>query len=248
MTSLYYISSTDPEDYGTVKYSITPIVCQPVQVRITGIQYTAHFSITTEDDYIELDYNDKYYFKECGYYLVNQVAYNLQNVMENKVNVVLNDRGLLEYSSEEYEEITGASHRAKLLMGLYHTDFPINIKETYTTKSIPLTSFGNILYLQTNIPSIIGLGDKNKEEYRSICYKGSDYLYPGIPVNSRTPGPIVITKSDALSDLKFQLVDFQQVPVILHSPLYITFEVYYNIQPTPMLPPQSFTTTQNHPQ
>ena len=233
MTSLYYIESTDPEDYGTVRYSITPIVSQPVQVRITSIQYTAHFSITTEDDYIELD-GEKYYFEESGYYILNMVPSKLEYMMEYKVKVILNDRGLLTFTSDTIKEITGISHRASLLMGLYHTDLPVSLP--FTAQSTPLTSFGNILYLQSNIPSIIGFGDKNKEEYRSICYKGSDYLYPGIPVNSRTPGPVVITKSDALTDLKFQLVDFQHVPVILHSPLHITFEVYYNIQPTPMAP------------
>ena len=240
MTSLYYISSTDPENYGTVYYSITPIVVQPVQVRITGIQYTASFSITTTDDYVELD-GEKYYFPECGDYVSAVLPMRLQYVMNNKVKVSMNDRGLLVYSSVDVNKITDASHRARLLMGLYHTDFPIDLSEhnSYVASSVPLTSFGNILYLMSNIPSIIGVGDKNKEEYRNICYKGSDFLYPGVPVNSRTPGPIVVTKSDALSDLKFQLVDFQQVPVILHSPLYITFEVYYNIQPTPMIQPQS---------
>lgn len=236
MTSLYYISSTDPDNYGTVGYSISPIVCQPVQVRVTGIQYTASFSITTTDDYIELD-GQKYYFPECGDYINANVPVRLQIVMEQKVKVAMNDRGQLVYASVDVNAITDASHRARLLMGLYHVDkFPIDLSGgSYVAPSIPLTSFGNILYLKTNIPSIIGVGDKNKEEYRSICYKGSDFLYPGVPVNSRTPGPTVVTKSDALSDLKFQLMDFQHVPVILHSPLYITFEVYYNIQPTPML-------------
>ena len=121
-------------------------------------------------------------------------------------------------------------------MGLYHTSFPIDISDWFVSPSVPLTNYGNMLFLTSNIPSIVGISGKNKEEYRSIVYKGSDFLYPGIAVNSRTPGPIVVSKSDALSDLKFQLVDFMMEPVILHSSLYITFEVFYSIIPTPMLP------------
>ena len=70
MSSLYYFSSTDPSNYGTVYGKITPLVAQPVQVRVSSIQYQANFSITTEDDYIKAD--DRYfYFPECGFYVVD---------------------------------------------------------------------------------------------------------------------------------------------------------------------------------
>ena len=58
MSSLYYFSSTDPANYGTVYGKITPLVAQPVQVRVSSIQYQANFSITTKEDYIEFD-NEK---------------------------------------------------------------------------------------------------------------------------------------------------------------------------------------------
>ena len=95
-----------------------------------------------------------------------------------------------------------------------------------------------MLYLESNLPSPVGVrsNDKNKEEYKSIVYKGSDFIYPGIPVNSRTPGPVIVTKTENLTDLEFRLVDFMMEPVILHSPLTITMEVFYGLQPMPMLP------------
>ena len=233
MTSLYYFSSTDPSNYGTVYGKITPLVAQPVQVRVSSIQYQANFSITTTDDYIKMD--DKiFHFPECGFYVVDILPQLLTTAFNNDVKVTLLNTGLLQFQSDVYKQITDASHRVRLLLGLYHVKFPIDISETWTSPSVPLTNFGNILFLVSNIPSIVGLGDKNKEEYRSIVYKGSDFLYPGIAVNSRTPGPIVISKSDALTDLKFTLVDFMMEPVILHSSLYITFEVFYSIAPTPM--------------
>ena len=235
MTSLYYFNSTDPDNYGTVYGKITPIVAQPVQVRVSSIQYQANFSITTKDDFIKLD--DKvFYFPECGFYVVDMLPSVLVSAWNNEVKVTLQTTGLLTFQSDTYEQITDCSHRVKLLLGLYHASFPIDISEPWTAPSVPLTNYGNMLYVVSNIPSIVGLGHKNKEEYRSICYKGSDFLYPGIAVNSRTPGPVVVTKSDALTDLKFTLVDFMLEPVILHSSLNITFEVFYSIIPTPMLP------------
>ena len=236
MSSLYYFSSTDPANYGTVYGKITPLVAQPVQVRVSSIQYQANFSITTKEDYIEFDNEKKYYFNESGFYLVDYLPYVINRIVDNTCEIELLDIGLLRIRSSTYQKITNASHRIKLLMGLYHTSFPIDISDWFVSPSVPLTNYGNMLFLTSNIPSIVGLSGKNKEEYRSIVYKGSDFLYPGIAVNSRTPGPIVVSKSDALSDLKFQLVDFMMEPVILHSSLYITFEVFYSIIPTPMLP------------
>lgn len=250
MTSLHYITSTDPDNYGTVCYSATPTISQPCQIRISSIQYDAHFSITTPDDFVELSVKDTeagtsvvlktvvVNFPECGYYLKDMLPAQLKAILGNGIEITLNDRGLLTYTGE-YVKINNASHRAKLLMGLYHVpdeEYPISLAGGYTAPSVPLTSFGNILYLESNLPSPVGVRgtDKNKEEYKSIVYKGSDYLYPGIPVNSRTPGPVIATKTEALTDLEFRLVDFQMYPVILHSPLTITMEVFYGIKAIPM--------------
>ena len=249
MTSLFYFASTDPDDYATVNFSISPTVSQPVQVRVSGIQYQANFSITTDDDYIEFakgEEKTKIMFTEteCGYYDINLLPYKLTELFKD-VNVSLLSTGMLKFETDVYKSITDTSHRVKLLLGLYHEQLPITINGTFTTRSVPLTNFGNILYLLGNIPCVVGLNntntdltlspkERNKEDYRSVCYKSSDFIYPGIPVNSRTPGPTVISRSDGLTNLKFELVDFQLQKVILHSPLYITFEVFYNLQFMPM--------------
>ena len=242
MTSLHYITSTDPTNYGCVKYSMTPTVSQPCQVRISSIQYTANFSITTEDDWVELKKEDgtttKYNFAECGAYYIDTVANVISEITSGELAATLTDRGLLKYTSASYDYINDATHRAKLLMGLYHCDLPLEIGTGIYSPSLPLVCYGNILFLESNLPSPVGVrsNDKNKEEYKSIVYKGSDFIYPGIPVNSRTPGPVIITKTDNLTDLEFKLVDFMMEPIILHSPLTITMEVFYGIQPMPMLP------------
>ena len=237
MTSLHYITSTDPNNYGTVKYSMTPVVSQPCQVRVSGIQYTASFSITTEDDYIQLEDSSgstfQIAFPEKGDYFMDTLASDLSTI--TGLSITMRTDGLLNIAGS-YAKISGATHRVKLLMGLYHTDLPLTLP--CTSPSIPLSGFGNMLYLVSNLPSPVGVrgNDKNKEEYRSIVYKGSDYIYPNIPVNSRTPGPVIITKTEALTDLEFTLCDFLMEPVILHSPLTITIEVFYGIQAMPMLP------------
>ena len=166
------------------------------------------------------------------------VANVISEITSGELAATLTDRGLLKYTSASYAYINDATHRAKLLMGLYHCDLPLEIGTGIYSPSLPLVCYGNILFLESNLPSPVGVrsNDKNKEEYKSIVYKGSDFIYPGIPVNSRTPGPVIITKTDNLTDLEFRLVDFMMEPVILHSPLTITMEVFYGIQPMPMLP------------
>lgn len=249
MTSLHYITSTDPSNYGSVKYSMTPTVSQPCQVRVSSIQYTANFSITTESDYIELGTangmgpieTERWFFSDCGAYYTETLPKVVEDITQNGLTCELEESGLLHfYNQKEYVAITGASHRVKLLLGLYHCNFPLEIHSTMgvLAPSIPLVAYGNMLYLQSNLPSPVGVrsSDKNKEEYKSIVYKGSDFIYPGIPVNSRTPGPVIATKTDNLTDLEFTLVDFMMEPVILHSPLTITMEVFYGVRPMPMIP------------
>lgn len=248
MTSLHYITSTDPNDYGWVKYSMTPVVSQPCQVRISSIQYTANFSLTTEDDYVEISTvvgeSTKVYFKECGAYYTETVASVLNDLLSAYLTVELTDTGILKYTKKTdpdmpHLDIVDASHRAKMIMGIYHLNLPYALADGEVLYAAsPLTCYGNMLYLESNLPSPVGVrsNDKNKEEYKSIVYKGSDFIYPGIPVNSRTPGPVIVTKTENLTDLEFRLVDFMMEPVILHSPLTITMEVFYGLQPMPMLP------------
>lgn len=244
MTSLHYVSSTDPSHYGTIKYSMTPVVSQPCQVRVSSIQYIATFSITTNDDYIEFEKEDKtktkFLFSEKNNYLPETVVSEINGVIGDDFVVSQESDGCLKFTTSKtdskYKRITDASHRARMLCGMYHCDLPVDLP--FKAPSIPLTSFGNQLYLVSNLPSPVGVrgNDKNKEEYRSIVYKASDFIYPNIPVNSRTPGPIITTKTEALTDLEFTLCDFLMKPVILHSPLTITIEVFYGLQTIPMLP------------
>ena len=109
MTSLHYITSTDPNDYGWVKYSMTPVVSQPCQVRISSIQYTANFSITTEDDYVEISTvvgeSTKVYFKECGAYYTETVASVLNDLLSAYLTVELTDTGILKNIQRKQTQI-----------------------------------------------------------------------------------------------------------------------------------------------
>jgi hypothetical protein len=56
-------------------------------------------------------------------------------------------------------------------------------------------------------------------------------LYPGVPIISITPGNYVKIKPTDLSNLEFSLVDFQNEPVVLKSPLNLVLECRENTTP-----------------
>ena len=63
---LFYISSTNPADYSTVKFSTSALTGKNnLEFRINQLATFASFLITTNDDYItfEFDDNDKVRYK-----------------------------------------------------------------------------------------------------------------------------------------------------------------------------------------
>ena len=150
----------------------------------------------------------------------------------------MNDRGLLVITAPDEFQIIDASHNVKLLLGLYHSELPINssrpkISESETPcelimPSVPYRSYGNVLYLTARTDMICSVNNQNgEEESLSIAYKTNEILYPGFPVMCKIPSQWSIINSSQLNQLEFTLVDFQFQPVKLHSPLYITLELNY---------------------
>ena len=129
---------------------MTPVVSQPCQVRVSGIQYTASFSITTADDYIEFEdgigEKTQIAFPEKGDYFMDTLASDLSTI--TGLSITMRNDGLLDITGS-YTKISDASHRVKLLMGLYHTDLPLSLP--CTSPSVPLTGYGNMLYLVSNL-------------------------------------------------------------------------------------------------
>ena len=240
-----YLVSTNPDNYGTVKFrsSINTANCM-IAYRIGALSTISSFSMTTSDDYmiIETTLENEcieltLHFEEHGAYEMRTLAYELNNLFEGQLVPVneslpiqflisMDSTNRLLISANKEFVIKEASHRAKLLLGLYDTHLPIaSTNRQIISPSVPFLCYGNILYLtaRTDFVSSLNLGDK--EITRSICYRVNELLYPSIPINCKLPGQWSFIHADQLSSLEFQLVDFQLEPVILHAPLFITLEV-----------------------
>ena len=162
-----YLVSSDKNDYGTVKFrsSINTANCM-VAYRISALSTVSSFSITTSDDYliIETTIEDEtieltLHFQEHGAYDIRTLAYELNNLFEGDLKPVEGDppiqflismdstNRLIINANKEFV-IKEASHRAKLLLGLYDTKLPINsTNKTIVSPSVPFLCYGNVLYL-----------------------------------------------------------------------------------------------------
>ena len=239
---LFYLQSTDPSCYQTIKFSTTVFTGnENLEFRIKQLATVSTFLITTEDDYIIIEINGQQqtiYFNERYCYNRDELAFELTNLFVNVgIKVIDNDSGTLSFTSDETFKIIDASHRAKVLLGLYHTELPTIPTKNLKIKSVPYTCYGNNLYLKSRISNIVGLNDSNNNEiYVSICYQVLEILHPNMPVICRMPGNTVKIKPSDLTNLEFTLVDFQNEPVLLKAPLNIVMEVFNTIPDVPGIP------------
>ena len=242
---MYHLTSSNPDDYGTIKFrSSINAMNSMVMYRIQSLSTIASFSLTTPDDYliIETTLDDEpieltLRFQEQGAYELRRLGYDLNNLFEGQLvpideeppitfMITLDLTSRLIISANKDFTIKEASYGARLVLGLYHSSLPISsTQKQILMPSVPYLSYGNVLYLtaRTDFVSVVNTDDK--EITRSIAYKCNELLYPGYPINCKLPGSWSIIKSDQLSSLEFQLVDFMLHPVKLHAPLNITLEI-----------------------
>ena len=229
---LFYIQSTDSSCYQTIKFSTNTFNGNDkLEFRINQLSTIATFLITTIDDYIIFEIDGRshtYYFQERCKYDRDTLASELTTLFEH-FNVVDNLSGTLTVTGKDSTKdfrIIDASHRAKLLLGLYHTQLPTILNKSLNIKSVPYTCYGNNLYLRSRVSSIVGFNDfMNNDIYISLCYHVFEILYSGMPIISRQPGSFTKIKPTDLTNLEFNLVDFQTEPVLLKAPLSVVLEV-----------------------
>ena len=238
---LFYLQSTDPNDYSTVKfYANPPLGKGPLRFRINQLNTIASFMVTTHDDYVTFNIDGeivKVYFKDKREYDKDTLDTEIKKVLPENVEINFNDQGTFTVTAYKPFSIVDASHRAKLLLGLYHTQLPliakkhsedINVYEIII-QSVPYHCLGNTLYLRSKISSVVGFNDKdNKDVYLSICYHVFELFVPNIPIITRIPGATTRILPSDLTNLEFTLVDFQNEPVILNAPLRLVMEVMYD--------------------
>ncbi len=204
-------------------------------MNITNRYYVlSHFStissflITTVDDYLLLQIGAEIIevrFTNRNEY--DDLPSNLRELLPSEITVDLNLQGTLtlSHASQEFS-IVDASHRVKLLLGLYYTPLPLQSTDhRIVIPSTPLTSFGNILFLQPQLSTVVGSSTDRGIVFTSLCYEVSEIFVPGIPIISHRVGPLAKIDFSELSRMSFTLVDFLGEPVILKSPLFLTMEL-----------------------
>ena len=228
---LYQLCSNDPENYGELTFSpIIPWNCEQVEYRVMNVNTFANFMITTTDDYITIN-ETTVNFPNQSNYDIDELADTLTSILSaGSVNVVMNNSGTLTFSSISEFKITNASHRAKLLLGLFDCSFPISSTlsdELYvlTAPAAPMVSFGNVLYLQSLQGSAVGSRVDRNYYTAPIIYRLNTFVKAGLPIISNKKQDKIITNTDATNQIKITLVDFKFEKVILKSPLFICIKI-----------------------
>ena len=235
-----HLTSNDPNNYSTLKLNTSIGKSdEMVMYRVSQVSTIASFSITTRDDYVILkDFENEIIevrFDNHGAWDRYTLAVDLQKVFNNaiessgsslKITVQENDRGLLLLTGNKNFEIIDASHKAKLLLGIYHSKLPIrSVGMTIAMESLPMTCLGNVLYVIARTDAVCMTNARGQEESMSIAFRINEVFYDGFPIVSRTEGDWFIIKSSELQRMEFALVDFQLEPVVLHAPLNITIQI-----------------------
>ena len=194
-----------------------------MRFRINQLSTIATFLITTDDDYMTFSLNNntvtttmffKNIFKNRCYYDPSELPFELNKLLPEGLTCSFNDEGTLTFQSSTSFTIVEATHRAKLLTGLYHTQLPVS-GSGIKINSVPYTCYGNTLYLRSRINSVVGFNITQATMYISLCYHVTEIFIPGIPIISKAPGLLTKILESDLSNLEFILVDFMNEPVIL---------------------------------
>ena len=245
---IYYLSSKNPANYGSVPFvsSFTPFMASKrVSYRISSLSTIANITVTTDEDFIVIN-DERFSFTNHGAYDPNMLEMELNSIL-SPYRVSIRSDGLLSISSLSGSvRISEASHRVKMLLGLYHTELPIEGASAapegdwcsddpsewrgqvtaVVCPSSPYLCYGNVMYLMARHGPPVGFnGTKNNEEYHCIVYKSSEFMYRGLPIICRHDGVTIRTTAEAFCSLEFTLVDMMLQPIQLMAPLHLTVEL-----------------------
>ena len=137
------------------------------------------------------------------------------------------DTGVISMEYTKDFQIIDASHRVKLLLGLYHSNFPINsnASKSIIADSTPMLTYGNVLYLKSNQGNALGMIIEGNRYHSPCIYRINNFLKPGLPIISNQKGDKVIVNAEAAKTITMQLVDFMYEPIVLKSPMFITLKI-----------------------
>jgi hypothetical protein len=252
----YELCSTNWKNYELVKFDINfPVNCVRARYRITHFSTYANFALTEKDDkfswvdgiaenyeisWIELGPNGNYGDRPTQ--LVDAVnklikAKKIQNVVF-QLNVLGTLRFVittLQGTLIDQYRLLPMSNRVRMLLGLYDKDPTTLISQSISQTeyaidfpSAPMLWLGNVLYLISSNSRIVGVNDSKNGEYKlSIAYKYGEIMVPGCPMVSKKPGYWITCRSEDLSNVEFQLVDWQFNPIKILNPVHVSIELEF---------------------
>ena len=232
---IYSLTSTNPSHYETIDVQILiPWKCEQVKYYVSNINTTSNFLLSTDEDYFTVKFDGQ---SEMNIYFDNVTDYESSltstlNKLFEKAGVVMNasrnETGRLKLTSNASFSITDATHRAKILLGLYHSELPISSDDgELISPSPPITNYANKLYLVSLQGQAIHTTKNGMEYTPSIACSIDSFVKSGLPlIKDFNINPIktVINVAD-LYRSSMTLVDFQFEPVVLLSPLFVTLKI-----------------------
>ena len=233
---IYSLSSSDPEHYETINVNINiPWKCEQVKYYVSNVNTMSNFLLTTDEDYLIIVMDGE----EYRFTFTNKTDYesslikdlkDLFNCYEKTKTAIIekNANGCVKFTFDKDFEIIDASHRVKLLVGLYHTTLPVSSTDkVYVCSSPPITNYANKLYLVSLQGQAIHASKEGMEYTPSVACSIDTFIKPGLPLIKdfdMNPIKTVIQAAD-LSRSSMTLVDFQFEPVVLLSPLFVTMKI-----------------------
>ena len=233
---IYSLSSSNPEHYETIEVNINiPWKCEQVKYYVSNVNTMSNFLLTTEEDFLLILMEGEEYrinFPSKTDYessLIEDLKELFGKYEKTKtVKIEKNEHGCLQFALDNNFQIIDASHRVKLLLGLYHTTLPVSSTDkVYACPSPPITNYANKLYLVSLQGQAIHSTKEGMEYTPSVACSIDTFIKSGLPLIKDfdlNPIKTVIQASD-LSRSSMTLVDFQFEPVVLLSPLFVTLKI-----------------------
>jgi hypothetical protein len=126
-------------------------------------------------------------------------------------------------------QITGMSHRAKLITGFYDCTFPIKCTDSLegiiSAPSVPYNYHGNKLYLMSNQGNVI---QSCNVQSPGVLLRINEFLMATLPVlikPKKEERDVVIGDGTSLRQFDIKLVDRWYEPVILLNPMIVTIKM-----------------------
>ena len=229
---MFVSTQSKPTDYSSVQVRLNiPWKCEYVKYYVSSINTKANILITTKDDYLLFETADndiKIQFEDCFNYSISSFIIMLYGCKSVIKFTNINNK-TISINSTKNITLTSATHRAKLITGLYNTkEFICNANEEIIVPDLPILDFANKLYLVSlqGVPMNSSIDD---QEYTPSVIANIDAMVidsEPLMVNYDMTKPIKIkTNTDSLKYLEMRLVDFMFKPIILKSPLFITIKI-----------------------